>query len=174
MNSTTRLCLLMLAAVLAGCGTTMNPEVRLYRAAGMGDLEAVKYLVEDGANVHSANNKGMTPLHAAALGGHLEVVKYLVEDGANVNATNSDGGRPLYGAASMGHLEVVKYLVAHGANVHAALHEAALGGHWAVVKYLVAHGANVSCRYQRWRDAPSQGGLQGRFGSSEVSGRAWG
>ena len=110
MNSITCLCLLMLVAVLAGCGTkTMTPEARLYRAAGMGHLEVVKYLAEDGANVHAA-------LHEAAFEGHLEVVKSLVEHGADVHAAASNGFTPLHAATSRGHLEVVEYLKLVGAK----------------------------------------------------------
>jgi ankyrin repeat protein len=64
----------------------------------------VKFLVEQGANIHAKDD---FPLRWAAKNGHLEVVKFLVEQGANIHADNDF---PLRWAAKNGHLEVVKFL----------------------------------------------------------------
>jgi ankyrin repeat protein len=46
-------------------------------AAVSSHLDVVKYLVEKGADVKSAENDGKTPLNRAARNSHLDVVKYL-------------------------------------------------------------------------------------------------
>jgi hypothetical protein len=52
-----------------------------------GYLEAVKYLVSQGADIHSGNDHA---LRVASGGGHLEVTQYLIGVGANVHAENDD------------------------------------------------------------------------------------
>ncbi|PCI09756.1 MAG: hypothetical protein COB73_04925, partial [Flavobacteriaceae bacterium] len=51
----------------------------LIRASIDGDLEIVKFLVEQGANINYQNNYGWTALISASRNGHLEIVKFLVE-----------------------------------------------------------------------------------------------
>ena len=113
-------------------------------ASKNGQLEVVKYLVSEGADIN--NNH---PWHGHALGlaakkGHLEVVKYLIEKGANIHADND---LALQWASGNGHLDVVKYLVESGADIHAdddhALQRASKNGHLSVVKYLVQNGADI-------------------------------
>jgi len=53
--------------------------------------EAVKTLVEAGADVNATNEGEFTALHAATLRGWNEVVQYLVEHGANLNARDYRG-----------------------------------------------------------------------------------
>ena len=57
--------------------------MNLFEACKKGDLERVKYLVEQGANIYAKYN---CALSIAAYYGHLELVKYLVEQGANIHA----------------------------------------------------------------------------------------
>jgi len=113
----------------------------LRKAARYGHLEVVKYLLEQGADLHVDNDY---PLRKAARYGHLEVVKYLLEQGADLHVDND---YPLRYAAENGHLEVVKYLLEQGADLHAgdndALRWAALRGHLEIVKYLVEQGADL-------------------------------
>ncbi len=46
-------------------------------AAAAGHLEIVKFLVENGANLHAQTCDGYTPLHYANANGHWEVAKFL-------------------------------------------------------------------------------------------------
>lgn len=67
----------------------------LYRAAGKGCLETVKFLVEEGVNINATTIPSVwTALHYAADGNHLEVVKFLLEKGANPNIEADDGRKP--------------------------------------------------------------------------------
>ena len=118
---------------------TMDSKSKVIEAVKNNDLENIKRLVEQGANLHADDEEA---LQWAAEKGHLEVVKYLLERGANLRACV---GWALRWAARNGHLKVVEYLLEKGANLHAendhALRLAAGKGHLEVVKYLLEQGA---------------------------------
>lgn len=101
-----------------------------------GDLIGVKYLIENGLDIHSNSD---CALRWASSDGQFEIVKYLVEKGANVNIWID---YPLRWASRNGHFEIVKYLVEKGADVHAmrdsALRSALENGHSKMVEYLTA------------------------------------
>jgi ankyrin repeat protein len=63
----------------------------LHTASLFGNLPAVKWLVEHGAdiNVLEEGGAGHTPLHNAAYKGYAEVVQYLLEHGANPSLLNA-------------------------------------------------------------------------------------
>lgn len=48
-------------------------------------LETVKFLVENGANIHADDESA---LRTRAQNGHLEVVRFLVDNGANIQTQN--------------------------------------------------------------------------------------
>jgi ankyrin repeat protein len=56
--------------------------------------EAVKVVLELGADVHAISDKGQTALHAAAFAGEDEVIQYLVEHGAEVEVEDNTGQTP--------------------------------------------------------------------------------
>lgn len=64
-------------------------------AALHGHPAAAKILIENGANLESANRDGARPLHAAAFLGRTEVVKLLMECGADIAATDQKGSKPI-------------------------------------------------------------------------------
>lgn len=106
----------------------------LLRAAKAGDAEAVRLLLEQGANPNLPNLQGVTPVMAAAGLGSNEIdtrgrfktqpdqiatIDLLVKAGADVNAHDSRGQTALHGAALFGYDEVIKDLVAHNADINA-------------------------------------------------------
>lgn len=87
--------------------TTSN-QVIVY-AAMNGQLDIVKYLHENGADIEKDDNNA---LEMAARNGHLDVVKYLHENGADVDKCSA-----LEVAATHNHMDVVKYLYENGASI---------------------------------------------------------
>ncbi|GAB4372990.1 MAG: hypothetical protein Kow0042_16640 [Calditrichia bacterium] len=63
-------------------GPTLFPE-KMVASAAKGDLDALKLLLENGADINAATNIGMTALHAARIHGREEAVDFLLEKGAN-------------------------------------------------------------------------------------------
>jgi len=84
-----------------------------------GDLELVKTCIEDGVDINTRNEEGLTALHTCSCNGHAAIAKYLVEHNANINAVDDDSWTPLHGAACFGEIAVTRYLVVHGANLMA-------------------------------------------------------
>jgi ankyrin repeat protein len=112
----------------------------LINAAKNGDLENVKVLLENGADVHAENDDALL---WASSNGHVEVVKLLLENGADPHAKNDAA---LRWASEYGRVEIVKLLLENGANPHAendeALRGASSNGHTEVVQLLLENGAN--------------------------------
>ena len=88
----------------------------LIRECEDGNIEAVKEMIANGADIHMVNDLGETPLHVASSKGHLEIVKVLTASGGLVNEAKNDGDTPLHIASEVGHLEIVKVLIANKAN----------------------------------------------------------
>ena len=97
-------------------------ETLLSAAVGNDHFAVVQYLVEQGADMDKADNKGdhLTPLHYATALGHLELVRYLLEQGADRDKSDIGGWTSLhYAAANSERLEIAKLLMSYGADLNA-------------------------------------------------------
>ena len=84
------------------------------------DFDAVKALIEAGADVNAKDDEGKTALIYAAIYNHTpEVAKALVEAGAEINAKDNEGRTALSWAACNHNPQVLKALVEAGADVNA-------------------------------------------------------
>jgi ankyrin repeat protein len=101
----------------------------LHAAAHSGRAEAVRFLLDLGADPEAKGTGGFTPLHLGADAGHLEVVEELL------GRSTRGGDRPEAGFRARG-----------GSWQATALHFAALRGHDDVVKSLLGHGADAKAR----------------------------
>jgi ankyrin repeat protein len=119
-----------------------------------GNREAVKSLLQGGADVNTALADGMTALHYAAVKNDAELAKILIVAGASVKSTTRLGGyTPLLLAARTGNAAVMDPLLAGGADVNGttvngttALMLASATGKVDAVKLLLEKGANVNAR----------------------------
>jgi ankyrin repeat protein len=75
----------------AGVGYGEGFAGNAHRHAPNAWLDAVKYLVELGADVNARDYQGYTPLHHAAARGDNELILYLVSKGADVKAVARTG-----------------------------------------------------------------------------------
>jgi ankyrin repeat protein len=84
--------------------------------AEQGNVDFVRLLVEQGADVAVRADNGWTPLHLASFCGCVEVARFLIEQGADATAPADDGRTPLSVAAEQGNVnvEVVRVLVGQG------------------------------------------------------------
>src|ERR1700687_6021832 len=90
----------------------------LMYAAGFGSLDAVRILLDAGADVNAKNALSVSALLWCA--GDLEKVRLLVSKGADVNARSKQNQTPLLIAASQdGAFEIVKLLLDKGADASA-------------------------------------------------------
>ena len=96
-------------------------------AAHFGHEETVEFLLTQGANVNavSANELGVTPLHAALYGRRVGAAKLLLACGADVTARRGGKGSPragwtaLHYAAGYGFVDLIAPLLERGADVNA-------------------------------------------------------
>ncbi len=150
----------LFAIVLIAAGPAESPVAD---AARVGDIEAVRSLLREGADVNAAQGDGMSALHWAAERGDVQMLDVLLYAGAELEAATRIGHyRPLHNAARNGNLEAVDRLIAAGADVGAAtdpsgstpLHLAALSGSGPVIRSLIAAGAEVDARESEWQQTP--------------------
>ncbi len=144
---------LVLVAVLLGAGGSVDPP--LADAARAGDVEAVRTLVSEGADVNAAHGDGMTALHWAAQKGNPEIAEIVLHAGANTEAVTRIGDyTPLHLAARSGSTGVIRALIGAGADLGAqtstggstALHFAAISGVADAVRALLEAGAQADAR----------------------------
>jgi len=124
----------------------------LMYAAAFGSLDAMKILLDAGADVNAKNALSISPLLWCA--GDLEKVRLLVSKGADVNARSKQNQTPLLIAASQdGASEIVKLLLDKGADASArgfmnttALLSATYANDAAIVKLLLQKGVDVNAK----------------------------
>jgi ankyrin repeat protein len=151
--------ILLSAALLLAASPSIES---IFDAAGADDLEKVRALLEQGADVNAASGDGMTALHRAARTGNLAMAELLIGAGANLEAKTRLGEHtPLHVASASGRSGVVAVLVAAGANVNAPtttgatpLHFAAASGSADAVAGLLSGGAEVDPREPVWEQTP--------------------
>jgi len=100
----------MIRRVLA---VLLGRDNRLLGAAASGDIQSVRRLLDQGADVNARDELGQTPLHHAACSGHKDVAELLIRRGAVVTARDSVGRTPLYISAVHGHLQLNQLLISN-------------------------------------------------------------
>ena len=123
------------------------------------DLQYMRSLLENGADVETENVDGLRPIHCAVRTGLFDLVDLLIEHGANVDAADVVGNRPLHEAVCHG-LTIVPLLVYCGAKVNVQnvygetpLHVAAEHKQSEVVRFLLDEGADAGLT-DVWRSTP--------------------
>ncbi|KAL2008898.1 hypothetical protein VTN00DRAFT_7092 [Thermoascus crustaceus] len=117
------------------------------------DHEAVRTLLENGADIDGKTENGVTPLMTAAHEGRLEIVQLLLQLGATVCLQDDQGLTALMWAAHGNHTDIAKLLLENGANVNigssngsTALILAASENHVEMLKLLLAWGAYIDAQ----------------------------
>ncbi|MGE3511672.1 MAG: ankyrin repeat domain-containing protein [Vicinamibacterales bacterium] len=99
-------------------------------AAKAAEVDVMRTLAKNGADVRAANKDGVTPLMVASgltqtqgpgsvpEGALVLAVRAALELGANVDATNAAGQTAAHGAAALGFNTIIEVLAARGANLN--------------------------------------------------------
>ena len=107
-------------AIVALLEAASDFELDLPNAAKRGDLDAVRALLEEGADPEDRMEDKSSALHWAAVQGHYEIVEALLEAGADRNVRSEDGGTPLHWSVFLGEPEMVELLLSEGADPNIA------------------------------------------------------
>ena len=87
-----------------------------------------RILLEAGADVNSANDRGWTPLHQTGYSNKVEIAELLLRYGASIEAEgHGSGGTPLIAALFWGHREAAEVLAGPGVVPHNLRSAAGLG-----------------------------------------------
>lgn len=104
----------VVCALLAACSG--ERYTALMNAARNGDTEAVRHMLDLGAEINQKTSKGKTALMLAAAGGFTDIVKLLVKRGADFEMRDNYDTTALIAAATAGHSETAVALVEYGAD----------------------------------------------------------
>jgi ankyrin repeat protein len=133
-----------------------NKKKKLLSALTNGDIEAVKHLIDIGANIRARyfEEENTTFMIAATLG-HIEIAQLILKHGIDINAVNNKGQTALHIAicTSPNPIDIVKFLLQAGADLNikdkvfeqTPLHYCAwLFPNVEVMKILLDHNADIN------------------------------
>ena len=89
----------------------------LLLALSNGHLEAAKYLLSLGADIHATTKKGWNAMMFAAQSGCVPVMEFLLAQGLTVDFVTDDGYSVCYAAALGGHTPSLDFAYKHGAKL---------------------------------------------------------
>ncbi len=144
-------------------------------------VEKVRALIDAGADVNAATEKGSTALMFAVYKGHVEIVKLLLAAKADVNAANKDGATALMWATLDRSVEwdcsvgIAKLLLEAGADVNyadesgwTALMAAVYDGHTDIVELLLKAGADINAANKDGKTALMWAARDGHLGIAKL------
>ncbi|KAH7643144.1 ankyrin repeat domain-containing protein 49 [Dermatophagoides farinae] len=87
----------------------------LHRACYQNQIDMVKWLIMNGANVCARTNDGWQPIHSTAHWGHTKILRILLAYGANINSRTNGGNTPFHLAAmrANSNRHLIEYLLYH-------------------------------------------------------------
>ncbi len=134
----------------------LSVDPPLVDAAKSQDHDALRALLDDGADVNGRTGDGSTALLWASYRDDLESADVLIRAGAEVNLANELGATPIWAAARNGSAAMAELLLHAGADPDAPLLlgetpivTAARSGNPEVVRLLLERGAEVNTRAAR-------------------------
>ena len=127
---------------------SIDGTTAIFEAAENRDIEKVKLLIANGADIYFRPVNGYTLLHCVVFNGFVKAMDYICKQN-NINDVTNDGETALYVAVKYGRTEMVEYLVEKGAYVnipnndgYTPLVVAIYCGYYDIIAYLLEHGAS--------------------------------
>ena len=139
----------------------LQASEELFRAIRENDINALRSLSNQGADINLKNDRGIPLLHMTA---RKEMIEELVKLGANIDVRGRNGNTALHEAVDRGDYsyEAVETLIKLGADINAKnwrgntpLHEASrtfslgIGTYPSTVRLLLSEGADINARNKR-------------------------
>lgn len=152
----------------------------VHESARLGEVAALERQIDAGAAIDSLDDRGDTPLIAAAYTGQLETARRLLDAGAKVDGRSDRGMTALHAAAYSGHRDIVDVLIDHGADINdqknkfriTPLHAAAEENHPDIVALLITKGAEIDLKEANAITALSRAGWKENWEIFEMLRRA--
>jgi len=156
---------LLLSVFINDVATAKRPrksETPVVIAAREGNLQKVKALIDDGADINTKENHGRRrPLLIVAIEMKDEdLIAYLLDSGADINQHRQDGQTALHVAARMNRLDLCNRFLAEGVELKArtnqretVLHTAAAAGRIEIAQLFIDHGINLDAKDYRGNTA---------------------
>jgi hypothetical protein len=135
-------------------------DEELFTAVQQNNLNRVRELIENGANIEARSRNSYTPLMNAISYSGPEMVRLLIDLGANIEARSAVNYTPLLIAVSQNKPEIARLLIDLGANIDARTNDdldftplsyAALHDNIIMVRLLIELGANIDARDNKGR-----------------------
>ncbi|XP_011695992.1 PREDICTED: ankyrin-3-like [Wasmannia auropunctata] len=134
---------------------TLRKQTPLHLAAGAGQLEVCKLLLELGASIDATDDQGQMPIHAAVMNNYAEVAQLFLQRHAGLMmACTNDGNTCAHIAAMQGSVRMIEELMKfdkqsmitarNKLTETTPLQLAAEGGHAEIVKALIKAGASCA------------------------------
>lgn len=141
----------LILLVLLGMPTSgAEQDDELVARALVGDLQAVRTALANGADVNTVSRNHASLVLATATKDHVELLEILLAEGADPNLANAQGSTPLYVASMMGNADAVALLLKYDADPNMALDAiystplmiAMINGRAEIVRLLLDAGAD--------------------------------
>ncbi|CAI5795362.1 repeat and kinase domain-containing 1 [Podarcis lilfordi] len=149
-----------LEALVMSEEVSKSHEDTLHLMVASGNLEKVKFLLRQGADVNKRIACGYTPLILAVQKRSLETILLLIQHGADVNMADEDNWSPLHFVAQNGDDRIARLLLDHKANVDTReldgwtpLHLASQNNFENVVRVLLSRQADPNAQENEGRTA---------------------
>jgi ankyrin repeat protein len=90
----------------------------LHEATRHGNLELVKYHLNEGAEVDAKDNDGLTSLHISCVKGFESIAVALIDRGGNVHEKTKAGWTVLHWCVKHGNIKLATVLISKGADIY--------------------------------------------------------